>query len=352
MSYGRGGMTDHDLRMLQIEHDGVVRRLRERVKELEDRLRLALDENQVAENFSRRIQAALTEAGSPELPPRSSELRIYELGGRLPMPGSKERARSGEAEPKPGIRRHQVSFWLDVPAHVSPLGVEDAVRGLVDDALEEARERRVEERLFIDAGDFEVEGAEPKKSGYDAGYSAGYDDGEADGKSCVETFECSRCGRPSKDGQLHCPACAEEIIARIHGIICTCVSSKLDARPCPIPSHREISEPKGERTTWGETQASISLWAEETFGPAGSNVRVAARANEEMAELLRALAVDDADPKAGEEVADIVIVLYRLAARLGVDLHAEIDRKMVKNRSREWKLDGTGHGYHVAKETP
>lgn len=96
-----------------------------------------------------------------------------------------------------------------------------------------------------------------------------------------------------------------------------------------------------------ENQRTVSNWANETFGPAGSNARVAARANEEMAELLRALTVDDNHPKAAEEVADIVIILYRLATRLGIDLHAEIDRKMAINRAREWKLDNTGHGYHV-----
>jgi NTP pyrophosphatase (non-canonical NTP hydrolase) len=97
----------------------------------------------------------------------------------------------------------------------------------------------------------------------------------------------------------------------------------------------------------GETQESVSKWANETFGPAGSNARVAARANEEMAELLRALTADDSSPKAIAEVADVVIVLYRLATRLGGDLHAEVDRKMAINRAREWKLDATGHGYHV-----
>lgn len=96
-----------------------------------------------------------------------------------------------------------------------------------------------------------------------------------------------------------------------------------------------------------ENQRTISNWANETFGPAGSNARVAARANEELAELLRALTADDQHPKAAEEVADTVIILYRLATRLGIDLHAEIDRKMAINRSREWKLDNTGHGYHV-----
>lgn len=96
-----------------------------------------------------------------------------------------------------------------------------------------------------------------------------------------------------------------------------------------------------------ETQASISRWAFDTFGPASSNVRVATRANEEMAELLRALAADDKHPKAAEEIADVVIVLYRLATRLEVDLHEVIDRKMATNRNREWNRDNSGHGYHV-----
>src|SRR5262245_5026597 len=96
-----------------------------------------------------------------------------------------------------------------------------------------------------------------------------------------------------------------------------------------------------------ENQLSLSEWQEKTLGPAASNVRVAVRENEEMAELLRALTVDENHPKAAEEVADIFIVLYRVATRLGVDIHAEIERKMAINRKREWKLDGSGHGYHV-----
>ena len=96
-----------------------------------------------------------------------------------------------------------------------------------------------------------------------------------------------------------------------------------------------------------ETQKSLSDWAETTFGPVSTNIRVATRANEEMSELLRALAVDDMHPKAGEEIADVVIVLSRLCTELGVDIQAEIDRKMEINRARVWKKDNTGHGYHV-----
>lgn len=96
-----------------------------------------------------------------------------------------------------------------------------------------------------------------------------------------------------------------------------------------------------------ETQETVCAFADDTFGPATSNMRVAARANEEMAELIRALSTDDNNPKAAEEVADVVIILYRLMRNLGTDMHAEIDRKMAINRKREWRRDATGHGYHV-----
>jgi NTP pyrophosphatase (non-canonical NTP hydrolase) len=99
-----------------------------------------------------------------------------------------------------------------------------------------------------------------------------------------------------------------------------------------------------------ENQNTVSVWANETFGPPGSNLRVAARANEEMAELLRALSTDDNHPKALEECADIVIVLYRLVTCLGGDLETEIARKMATNRQRVWKNDGSGHGYHVREK--
>lgn len=102
-----------------------------------------------------------------------------------------------------------------------------------------------------------------------------------------------------------------------------------------------------EQKTPAETQATISAWAEATFGPSGSNARAIARANREMAELLEHVTADDLHPEAAEEIADIVIVLSRVMTRLGVDLQAEVDRKMATNRARKWRLDGTGHGYHV-----
>ena len=104
---------------------------------------------------------------------------------------------------------------------------------------------------------------------------------------------------------------------------------------------REIARPGRE------TQATISAWAEATFGPAGSNARAIARANREMAELLEHVTADEEHPEAAEEIADIVIVLSRVMTRLGADLQGEVDRKMAVNRARKWRLDGTGHGYHV-----
>lgn len=96
-----------------------------------------------------------------------------------------------------------------------------------------------------------------------------------------------------------------------------------------------------------ETQESVSAWAVQTFGPVGSNLRVAARANEEMAELLRCLSVDDNSPNAPEECADVIIVLMRLLDRFEANMHDAIDAKMAKNRQRKWEKDGSGHGYHV-----
>jgi NTP pyrophosphatase (non-canonical NTP hydrolase) len=102
-----------------------------------------------------------------------------------------------------------------------------------------------------------------------------------------------------------------------------------------------------QQPLFAETQHTIAEWADQTFGPSASNARVAARANEEMAELLRALTISDDNPHAVEEAADVVIVLYRLADRMGQDLHQAIDRKMQINRAREWAVDGSGHGRHV-----
>lgn len=95
-----------------------------------------------------------------------------------------------------------------------------------------------------------------------------------------------------------------------------------------------------------ETQESISTWAEDTFGSHGSNLGVAIRANEEMAELLACLRDNDNDPKALVEGADIIIVLMRLFSRFGVSFWDVIEDKMKINRGRTWRSTTSGHGYH------
>lgn len=125
-----------------------------------------------------------------------------------------------------------------------------------------------------------------------------------------------------------------------------------------------------------ETSASIAAWQNATFGPATTdpqrlmetraivvdtfealshvdlsvrrpNLSRAIRAAEELAELIRLLMVDDADPKAPREVADIDIVLRGIDAAHGVERADEVDSKMAINRKRRWSVTGDGHGQHV-----
>lgn len=163
--------------------------------------------------------------------------------------------------------------------------------------------------------------------------------------------------------------------------------------------------------TLPETVSSISEWAVATFGPSGSDLRVLARVNEEMAEAVRAATAEKPFADIAEEAADALIVLCRFAVRInfggltfdeflgpvttpfrmrvldaailaqlrmakllyaaqfggavrevlpqlwrelkelinacGVEVQTVVDAKMTRNRQRVWKCDGTGHGYHV-----
>lgn len=95
-----------------------------------------------------------------------------------------------------------------------------------------------------------------------------------------------------------------------------------------------------------ETQKSICEWADTAFGKATSNLRIFTRMLEEVGELQSRLTADDNSELAAVEMADVEIVLRRLAENMGVDLQAEVDKKMAINRKREWTLDGEGQGYH------
>lgn len=99
------------------------------------------------------------------------------------------------------------------------------------------------------------------------------------------------------------------------------------------------------RSTWD--QARITKWSDDTFGTVRSNLSIAVRANEEMAELLSCLSRDDNDQHAREEVADVIITLCRLVCRLGGNMVRDVDAKMEKNVLRKWTLRGDGCGDHV-----
>lgn len=95
-----------------------------------------------------------------------------------------------------------------------------------------------------------------------------------------------------------------------------------------------------------ESQRTISEWADGTFGKS-TNLAVAIRARKELNELIAKLEENDLHSGAGEEVADIQIVLARISHQLGVDGAWEIQKKMEINRKRKWVRDGTGNGQHV-----
>jgi len=96
-----------------------------------------------------------------------------------------------------------------------------------------------------------------------------------------------------------------------------------------------------------ETQYSIGMWADETFGECTSLQAALTRARQEFDELEDAVTFDKPIAEVAKEIADVVITLERMACYLGVDLRREIDAKMKINRARKWKRDGTGHGQHI-----
>jgi hypothetical protein len=164
-----------------------------------------------------------------------------------------------------------------------------------------------------------------------------------------------------------------------------------------------MKTPPKDAFTMRETQASMCVWANDTFGVTGSDGRTAVRAFEEWVEFLRSVTMGKPDPV---ELADTAIVLTRLASRwnmnidfnkpstrdrgadfhhvvvftndkmahlvgatmlfreprawlrsvfnsldalafnLNKDLRQLIDEKMVINRRRQWKVV-EGHGYHI-----
>ena len=95
-----------------------------------------------------------------------------------------------------------------------------------------------------------------------------------------------------------------------------------------------------------EDQSSVSAWGEETFGPATGPDVLVVRAQVEMDELLEAVRSGD-HGEVALEVADVFILLYRVATLCGVDVDAAVARKMQINRKRRWRRKGDGTGSHI-----
>lgn len=94
-----------------------------------------------------------------------------------------------------------------------------------------------------------------------------------------------------------------------------------------------------------ETIATVTAWANETFGPATVFVQIH-RAKQEFDELLAVLMGMNDDRRLAEEAADVCICLYRVIGTLDKEA---LNKKMAKNRARQWKIDGQGCAQHVGE---
>ena len=95
-----------------------------------------------------------------------------------------------------------------------------------------------------------------------------------------------------------------------------------------------------------ESSETIAQWGSETFGDAASVKAYAVRAQEELAELIKAIEKGETDKNIAFEAADVTILLHRVTGSLGLELYGAVDEKMTLNRERKWTRDGNGVGQH------
>lgn len=123
----------------------------------------------------------------------------------------------------------------------------------------------------------------------------------------------------------------------------------------------------------GETQASITAWADTVFGQHQGPVPPLLRAINELVEACIAAGISEKEVMQrvqGEfarqfrkgaikdlsnlpaEVAGTAIVLFRVAQAGGFDLQDAINTEMQKNRGRQWFAKGDGTGHHIPAALP
>jgi hypothetical protein len=95
-----------------------------------------------------------------------------------------------------------------------------------------------------------------------------------------------------------------------------------------------------------ETSQMIRDWGDRAFGEVQDLRVLLTRARQEIEELEEAIIRQDR-VGAGEEAADVAILLHRLVGILGLELSEAVDAKMAVNRARRWHVAGDGTGAHV-----
>lgn len=101
---------------------------------------------------------------------------------------------------------------------------------------------------------------------------------------------------------------------------------ELDFNPLP-----KDSKPK----RGNETPKSVGLWL-DTLPETNLHMQVR-KLQEEVKEVEDAINAGDFE-HAKEELADVVIVCFGIAFRLGMRLFAEVNKKMTRNRKRTWSV--------------
>jgi NTP pyrophosphatase (non-canonical NTP hydrolase) len=103
-------------------------------------------------------------------------------------------------------------------------------------------------------------------------------------------------------------------------------------------------------TDFSTFAVDVQQWQRETF-PGGSALGAANHLLEEALELVADLerygetGDENALGQAGEEAADVLLLLIAVAGLVGFDLMDEAHRKMEKNRARTWETVPNERGY-------